>query len=125
MGIGATTDLQRMTARHPIRITPEMEPVVQELYLRFCEKFGREPGPSDPVFFDPDADSPVTLPPEKLERLWTQVVEAWLARGEITRATAYAMLKTGLAVTPQNRHLLSPAELAEWNQALDAAPFLN
>jgi hypothetical protein len=22
------------------------------------EKFGREPGPYDPVFFDPDADTP-------------------------------------------------------------------
>lgn len=25
------------------------------------DKFGREPGPDDPVFFDPEADTPVPL----------------------------------------------------------------
>jgi len=29
---------------------------------RFVEKFGREPGPGDPVFFDPGSDSPVPVP---------------------------------------------------------------
>jgi len=114
--------MQRMTARQPIELTPEMEPLVRELFARFCEKFGREPGPNDPVFFDPDADSPVPLPPEKLEELWTKVIEAWEGRGAITPATAYAMRKTGMAVTPENHHLLSPAELSEWNQALAEAP---
>jgi hypothetical protein len=27
----------------------------------FREKFGRDPGPDDPVFFDPDADEPTPL----------------------------------------------------------------
>ncbi len=27
----------------------------------FKKKFGREPGPSDPLFFDPDADTPQQL----------------------------------------------------------------
>ena len=29
------------------------EPVVKALFLRFCEKFGREPQLDDPLFFDP------------------------------------------------------------------------
>ena len=27
----------------------------------FIEKFGREPGPDDPVFFDPDKDVPTPI----------------------------------------------------------------
>jgi hypothetical protein len=32
--------------------------------LAFREKFGRDPGPDDPVFFDPDADEPTPLSPD-------------------------------------------------------------
>jgi hypothetical protein len=31
----------------------------------FKEKFGREPGPDDPVLFDPDADAPQAMNGEK------------------------------------------------------------
>lgn len=31
----------------------------------FIEKFGRETGPDDPVFFDPDADEPRELDTER------------------------------------------------------------
>ena len=39
----------------------------------FKKKFGREPGPNDPVFFDPDADTPQPIPIEKLR---ATVIEA-------------------------------------------------
>jgi hypothetical protein len=117
--MGPITDMQRMITRRSIEVTPEIEPVIEELFVRFCEKFGREPGPNDPIFFDPDADSLVPLPPEKANKLWSQVVDAWLSRGQITRETAYAMMKTGLAVTEENRRLLSKAELYEWNEACE------
>ncbi len=43
------------------------EAIVQQLKL-FKEKFGREPGPKDPIFFDPDCDVPTPLSGAKLKR---------------------------------------------------------
>jgi hypothetical protein len=33
----------------------------------FIEKFGREPGPDDPVFFDLDKDIPTPIDPDRLD----------------------------------------------------------
>ena len=41
--------------------------IVQQLKL-FEEKFGREPGPKDPIFSDPDSDVPIPLSEAKLKR---------------------------------------------------------
>ena len=43
------------------------EAIVRQLKL-FKEKFGREPGPKDPIFFDPDSDVPTPLSEAKLKR---------------------------------------------------------
>ena len=43
------------------------EAIVGQLKL-FKEKFGREPGPKDPIFFDPDCDVPTPLSEAKLKR---------------------------------------------------------
>ena len=68
------TEAQRLTARRLIELAPGIQPLIEELFLRFCEKFGREPGPDDPILFDPDADFPVSLTAEKLNNLWEQLV---------------------------------------------------
>ena len=34
----------------------------------FVEKFGREPGPDDPLFLDPDCDVPTPLTESKLRK---------------------------------------------------------
>jgi len=36
----------------------------------FIEKFGREPGPSDPVFFDPACDTPTPITEERLTEMY-------------------------------------------------------
>src|SRR6476469_6099642 len=47
--------------------TIHLPPVVVEAFKRqlqaFREKFGREPGADDPIFFDPNATEPRPLPP--------------------------------------------------------------
>jgi len=43
------------------------EAIVRQRKL-FIEKFGREPGPKDPIFFDPDCDVPTPLSEAKLKR---------------------------------------------------------
>lgn len=102
-----------------LRLPAYMEPVVDELRKRFCEQFGREPGPEDPLFFDPDVKYPVPLPPQKLNRLWEELANTWLLRGEISAETAYAMKATGMFVREEDLHLLNPKEMQNWSRALD------
>lgn len=47
----------------------------QQQRARFVEKFGREPGPGDPVFFDPDEDEPTSITPARHE----QMMDEWQA----------------------------------------------
>jgi hypothetical protein len=48
-----------------------MTPLVYEALLEqrkaFIDKFGREPGPNDPVFFDPDKDVPTRIDPARFD----------------------------------------------------------
>ena len=103
----------------PLRLPAYMKPVVDELRKRFSTQFGREPGPTDPLFCDPDVKYPVPLPREKLNRFWEQLVETWLLRGEISAETAYAMRATGMFVREEDLHLLNPKEMQNWSRALD------
>ncbi len=58
-----------------IELQPEAREALQEQLERFREKFGREPGPKDPVFFNPDADQPEPMTAEQMrdfEALWQE-----------------------------------------------------
>ena len=48
------------------RMTPELRQIFEHARAQFIAKFGREPGPGDPVFFDPDKDVPTPLDPSKV-----------------------------------------------------------
>jgi len=45
---------------------PQLLEVFEEQRQAFRRKFGRDPGPEDPIFFDPDSDTPQPVPPEKI-----------------------------------------------------------
>ena len=65
------------------------EAIVQQLKL-FEEKFGREPGPKDPIFFDPDCDVPTPLSEAKLRRGLTEAArKAGLNVGRVLRAFGF------------------------------------
>jgi len=51
-----------------------MSSILQEQRRAFIEKFGREPGPSDPVFFDPRFDKPTPLTEDSLEDLYQEAI---------------------------------------------------
>ena len=55
-----------MTGNREVKLTPELRGILAEARARFVAKFGREPGPGDPVFFDPDKEVPTPLDPVKL-----------------------------------------------------------
>jgi hypothetical protein len=46
-------------------MTPRVHEALLEQRKAFIEKFGREPGPDDPVFFDPDEDAPTRIDPDR------------------------------------------------------------
>ena len=43
------------------QVAARTQEIIEAQLQRFREKFGRDPGPSDPVFFDPDAAEPVPI----------------------------------------------------------------
>ncbi len=99
-----------------ISMPAEMEEAFQEQRKRFTEKFGREPGPDDPIFFDPDADTPQPISEQKYTE---ELVEAMREAG-IDERYIKAYKKTGLLVTEENIDLLTPEELAEFEAALES-----
>ncbi len=69
-----------------------VEQALEELLRAFREKFGRDPGPDDPLFFDPDADEPRPLNRVAVE---AGVVEA-MERAGVSPAHIYAFQQTGI-----------------------------
>jgi len=101
-------------SRH-IPLSPEALEAIERQLEAFRRKFGRDPNDNDPVLFDPDADDPVPLSDEKYARM---MIEAMVEVG-ISEAMIFAFKRTGRIVTEGNKHLLTPEELREWNDAID------
>lgn len=73
-----------------VRVDSESAAVLQAQSRKFEEKFGRSPGPSDPVFFDPDADEPHPMSLEEVRDATVGMLEsagicaAWMYAHERT-----------------------------------------
>ena len=80
------------------------------------KSFGREPGSDDPLFFDPDADSPQPYPEEKL----TEAIIESMREAGVDEKLINAFKKTGLLVTQDNLELMTPEELDEFEEALES-----
>jgi len=103
-----------------VRVGDEVLPLLEEArdaLLRqketFKAKFGREPGPNDPIFFDPNQDVPAPYPDDRMRRETLEAMRKAGSRAEII----YAYSKTGLLIMegvdyPANRR-------KEWNNAID------
>jgi len=91
-----------------VPLSDELAQIIEEQRQRFVAQFGREPSPDDHVFFDAS----------HLERVEHEMVQAMKQAG-IDPAKIYAFEKTGRLVTEDNLHLLSDADLAEWQAAIE------
>ena len=98
----------------PINLSAEGQQLIERQLEAFREKFGRYPGPDDPVFFDPDEDTPVPLSDEEYER----AVVAGMPQAGLDPAVIYAFKRTGRMVTDSNKHLLSKRERASGTMPL-------
>ena len=107
-----------------IPMPPEVAKALKEQLKAFRKKFHRDPGPDDPVFFDPTADTPQPLPEARVGLMLEQLLEA-AREANIRPEVLYAVKKTGRIVTTQNAQYLTPEELAEWDAAIDEFKTLN
>lgn len=88
--------------------------ILKKQLRAFRKKFGRDPGPGDPVFFDPNADTPQPIPRADLEQTMREVAQY------LPPDIAYAYLKTdGMLVTEGNLDLWSDEDMEEWDAAID------
>lgn len=105
-GITFTED-EAGTVRQSIPLTDELREVMAAQRENFIQRFGREPGPDDPVFFD--------LPhPEHLEHLMAEDMRA----AGLDPALIHAFERTGRLVTRDNQHLIPETDLAAWDAAI-------
>ena len=101
-----------------ISIDHETSEIIAQQKKLFGQKFGREPGPEDPLFFDPGVATPQFLSVESQEEVWKSLLQA-AGDSEIDPAIVYAMNKTGRIVTETNLEFLTDSELQEWNDAVN------
>ncbi len=99
-----------------LSMSPELEEAFKEQRERFIEKFGREPNDDDPIFFDPDADTPQPYPEEKINEIFADAMR----KAGIDERYIKAYKKTGLIVTEENMDLFTPEELEEFEDALES-----
>jgi hypothetical protein len=100
--------------RKVIPLRPEAVAALKDLREAFIRKFGRPPGPDDPLFFDPEADTPRPIPLHRAH----QDIRKLLASSGAPPEVIYAFEKTGRIVTEQNKRFLTKAEIREWEAAI-------
>ena len=101
-----------------IPINHETAEIIAQQKKLFREQFGREPGPDDPLFFDPSVVVPQFLSDESTDEIWKSLLQA-AGNSGIDPAIVYAMNKTGRIVTEANLEFLTDSELLEWNDAVN------
>lgn len=103
-----------MSPEHPQ--ASEMASTFAALRRDFVERFGREPGPDDPLLVDPDATVPTPLSEDAfdamLDRLATGVDDP------VIRAKVLASKDVGYILTEDTLHLFSAHEIDAWEAAL-------
>lgn len=95
------------------KVPPRVQQLLAEQLEKFRKKFGRDPGPDDPLFFDPREAEPMPLPDVAHHAL-----EA-MSKANLPPEFAYAFRRTGLLGLRKDKSAWDPADIAEWNAAID------
>jgi hypothetical protein len=87
-------------ASYNLDVSPEGSEILESQRIAFREKFGRDPGPEDPIFFDPEADTPQPFPLEKIKQMEAVMAEhgmdeEWFIRGQAEREEQGALQRKG------------------------------
>jgi HEPN domain-containing protein len=84
----------RFSAGVTYMMTEDERVALEEQLEAFREKFGREPEPEDPVFFDPEADRPTAMSKEKVDRIAALAEE--FGAIEYSKRMAAAKVRAGM-----------------------------
>ena len=81
-----------------VKINNELAEAMEKQLKNFKEKFGREMGPDDPIFFDPDCDVPMPLTEAKLRKELIEAArKAGLDVGRVLSAFGFEDEEEGVA----------------------------
>ena len=94
-----------------VKMTPQVRDALLEQRAAFIAKFGREPGPDDPVIFDPTKDVPTPVDVE------AEILAA-MHKAELPPEFSYAYKKTGLLGLGSDKSRWPPEHIKEWNDAV-------
>lgn len=95
---------------------PEELEVYRTQVEAFRKKFGRDMGPDDPFFFDPDADTPQFRAPHDVD-VALDLLAMLMGQAGVDPAAIYAFKRTG-GLFPTAAAGLSAEEIAEWERAV-------
>lgn len=98
-----------------IRMDKGTVAAMQAQFRMFEAKFGRPPGPSDPVFFDPDADEPRPLRMDSAQ----ETTVAMLKAAGVSPAWIYAYKHTNGLLPLSNGSFLSEQDQTEWDDRVE------
>jgi hypothetical protein len=105
------------TDTREVELDAEMTELLDRQRERFRWRFGRDPGPNDPIFFDPY--SPGSDPvPITVERIDQEIRRAFVAAGTPPELV-YASEKTGFFPTEEGYRRMSPEDRTEWDAAIE------
>ena len=97
-----------------VRVDPDAGAALESQLRRFEDKFGRPPGPGDPIFFDPASDEPRPLAAAGMETATVAMLEA----AGISPAWIYAYQHTGGLLPGPDGTFATGRDRAEWEEAV-------
>jgi len=91
----------------------------EELELQldaFRQKFGRDPAPGDPLFFDPEKDEPTPMSEDVHCTINAELIEGLIKIGRPEFGYAYA--RSGYLVSEDNQDLVPEEGMRDWHAAI-------
>ena len=82
----------------------------------FRKKFGRDPAPGDPIFFDPEKDEPTRMSEDVHCTLHAELIEGLVKMGR--PEFGYAFARSGYLVGEDNQDLIPEEGLRDWHAAI-------
>lgn len=103
-----------------IKINAKANDALAESARAFEAKFGRKPGPNDPLLFDPDEDEPTPLSASKMMRMMT----ASFLEANTPSHLIFAWIKTGMIMSEEQYKNGPQDARLEWDRTMAEFQFL-
>lgn len=105
--------------KHKRKMSKPEAAIMRMQHEAFKAKFGREPGPKDPIFFDPDADEPRPMSEEKMADHFDHALMLILRENMMRPEFVYASFVTRKVLTHANARDFSTTVRDQWEEAID------